>query len=73
MSEVTVTRQVSTYPLPLGSYHIDSGTSMAAPETAGCIALFLQAKPGAFGSGLREVPTVRSMRPYSPAGLAGFD
>ena len=45
---VPAVRQVSTYPVSLGSYHIDSGTSMSAPETAGCIALFLQAQPGMY-------------------------
>lgn len=39
--------QVSTYPLPLGGYYADAGTSMSAPELAGCAALLIAALPGA--------------------------
>ena len=39
--------QVSTYPLPLGGYYADAGTSMSAPELAGCVALLIDALPGA--------------------------
>ncbi|CAJ0651907.1 9857_t:CDS:10 [Entrophospora sp. SA101] len=33
----------STYPLSFGSYHLASGTSMASPYMAGCVALYLSA------------------------------
>ncbi len=38
--------QLSTYPLPLGGYYEDQGTSMSCPALVGCAALLLQARPG---------------------------
>ena len=42
--------QLSTYPLPLGGYYEDQGTSMSCPALVGCIALLLQDRPGALVS-----------------------
>ena len=61
--------QVSTYPVPLGSYHIEMGTSQASPEMAGCVALFLQAKPGARCRLTLQVPVAALMRPATVAEL----
>jgi hypothetical protein len=41
--------QLSTYPLPLGGYYEDQGTSMSCPALVGCVALLLQARPGELG------------------------
>ncbi len=41
-----VPAQLSTYPLPLGGYYEDQGTSMSCPALVGCAALLLQARPG---------------------------
>ena len=38
--------QLSTYPLPLGGYYEDQGTSMSCPALVGTAALLLQARPG---------------------------
>ena len=46
LNDSVVPAQLSTYPLPLGGYYEDQGTSMSCPALVGCAALLLQARPG---------------------------
>jgi subtilisin family serine protease len=46
---------LSTYPLPLGGWALESGTSMATPFVAGSAALVIQARGKSVVKGIRDL------------------
>jgi subtilisin family serine protease len=63
----------STYPLEKGGSAVLSGTSMAAPHTAGAVALLLEARPNTNPNAMRTLlQNTATPRPWFGAPAAGF-
>lgn len=63
----------STWPLELGGYLSESGTSMAAPHVAGAAALLLQARPGLSAIDVREILQNNAVPELDPNGAVAYN
>lgn len=58
----------STWPVELGGYLSESGTSMASPHVAGAVALLIQARPGLSAIEVREILQNNAVPELDPTG-----